>query len=326
MSESIVFSLDEIAEKLGYTFKNDTLLQQALWNETCAKADNMTYNHTPLVQYGKLSYDLFLGYVHNKEGDSLDSEGFLTQNLFYQQRDPLNESSFLFPLYLGIPPYVLHCLPSEMDSIDLFTSYCQNLTYAIIGAVVIDSDWNPKAIFNICKTIYSLLIFNDNYIKLLDSICNSKDIPLTYKEIKQIDGADTRSQQWICKAIIGEKEYEMVSPSPITAKMKTACKMYHDLFPIILEESCELPNKEQAISQLELIEDKDLIQGVKFEFNHMKEDGVTKYHCKCTVRNPMLEENTFAQSKALAKKEAAYNILCRLFNSPDKLHFTDDVE
>ena len=217
-------------------------------------------------------------------------------------------------------------MPDEMNDYDSFANYCQNLLYAIIGAVVIDSDWNSKAIFHICHTLYNVLLQTDNYGLLLEKLCEGHNISLTYKEPLQIKYNDVMDQQWKCSALVNDKEIEVVSNSPITAKMKLACNIYHHLYPIVLEELCYLPDKEHAISQLEKLEDACLIDGVEFEYNQITEDGLKKYHCRCTIENPIMEENTFAESKALAKKEAAYNILWKLFNSPDKLHFTDEID
>ena len=329
-SDPIVFFRD----LMDYEFINENLLRQALTRRSFA------------VQYGlrgcgeELEFigDSVLNTIVTREitqqlletMDIFPESPFISRNKEYHEGDLTKiRASFISKEYLalrakklGINRFILYGVGESPTAGSL-----EDAVEALIGAVAIDSGWDWKVLEKVVDRLIRLQLSNPDeflkktYYEILNSWHQRRFGSIPSYDVIYNHG----SSDYSCtiRFEIPENDKKIWTSQLLEAKGKNrsdvreraAFKAYcfivdHGLW-INLKESGITPDLENSINQLqELFQKKYLDEAPEYEFEHWEGD---EWNCICRCNG--IDGVGRGIGKTRAKKEAAYQVLVRLFKA-----------
>ncbi len=224
-------------------------------------------------------------------------------------------------------------------------SVMADLFEAIVGAVVVDSNWNYESISVVCEAMLNLSNFDMNYIKWINNWCAENGYQLYFRPILNFSFPNYLNGPFFGPNMLnpytGQMEFSHNKPSSLssmvngaylviheakinvqsdiqgeyTAYMDCAEKAYRIIQSRAMKESIDKPDISTAVNQLNILYQKEFISEPEYLFDEQHDDdGNPIWECKCYVDELKYYYVGKASIKKEAKKQAAYDALCALLN------------
>ena len=342
--------IKDIQETIGYQFRNIRLLGQAFVRSSYANEHPDFEDNEKLEFFGDAALDYYVTRAMysqftkvSKDGQfrSEKNENMLTQIKSY------NVDTDALAHYIELTGFQNYLLISESDKkneVQNQPSVMADLFEAILGAVVVDCDWDYEVIKKVCHIMIKVSSFEIDYVKWLKHWCSEKGykqpmfIPLTNLFTQQLHSTPyfnfnknpfeislpdylnpnfTPYKNEIMGAdlIIPELEQRFYSSiKHLFGAFMDCAKQAYDFIRIKeMKDAVGEPDYNNAVNQLNVLSQKEFIHSPVFSFTEKHDkDGNPVWNCDCDVEE--LENIHYGESsvKKEAKKEAAYSALCEL--------------
>ncbi len=350
--------LQFIEDQIGYTFKNRDLLQQAFVRRSYAK-ENGGEDNEVLEFIGDKALDLVVvklltdkfGYFVS-ECDDFDSENDFDEfaceyreGKLTELKKRLVEKKMLAHRIdmLGLAEYLIMGKGDRSNNIAEQDSVKEDLFEAIIGAVVLDTEWDFTEIESTIEIMLDPeceLAGNDelNYIQEIQdwTLKNNNSIPLYHYEEGSYQSTwcfpfDGISQQFNNLDEISRKMHLLkfrcllkirddlpifrgFGESKAEARKNVCILAYkhlekNDLLFTIRDE-IENPNRDEAIGQLEILARRGYFSIPTYDFSQQHDDnGNPIWKAACHIEEYDTYYRATSSSKKDAKKDSAYEML-----------------
>ncbi|MCR4722606.1 MAG: hypothetical protein K5629_02390 [Eubacteriales bacterium] len=345
--------INMVQGQIGYIFKNPDLLLQAFTRSSYA-SENGGEDNEILEFIGDKALDLAVvnllvskyGKTQNKFVCSVD-EGKLTQiksrmvQKFTLARR-IGEMGFAEQLFMGKGDIKNHISEEPSVKEDLFE--------AILGAVVLDCDWDFS---KICSVVEAMILpedfflndEDDNYVRMIqdwDEQVNGVNPLFWFKEASYTStwyipfegisqqfplvGYDYSRLKYHCelKLLDDLPIYRGFGASKSEARMNVCKLAYEDLKKkgiieeITIRDEIDNPNKDEAISQLEILARRGYFSIPTYQFNlKHDENGNPVWTAECHIDEYDTYFDAVSSSKKDAKKTAAFEMLQFILNKED---------
>ena len=250
---------------------------------------------------------------------------------------------------LGFSEHLIMGKGDIQNNINEEDSVKEDLFEAIIGAVVLDSEWNQKIIQSVIEAMLVPEDFlNDdtdiNYVRLIQEweMQENECIPwYKYREASYTSAWYMKEENTIYQRFLLEYNYsklkyhcylKLLDSLPVfcgfgisirEARM-AACKLAYeylgrnDMLPSIRDE-IENPNREDSINQLETLARRGYFSIPTYDFEQKYDDnGNPVWTCECHIEEQDCYFDETSSSKKDAKKGAAYSMLIYVLGLGDE--------
>ena len=333
---TINFNANEIEEKIGYSFKNKTLLLQAFTRRSCIADGIILFDNEVLEHIG----DVVLGLVVTKKlvtryattdventNDPFDS--ILDEQQMSEMKMNIVRSSSLAEATENhsLEAHLLMGKSDVMGNVQNQESVKEDLLEAIIGAVALDTAWN----ISVSERVIERLIGLESILEF-----GRKDAPDYVKELTEYLAARGENPLFteatpLCKhlkyavslslgnCVTHYRAYGYGATLEGAKRMAAKdaleyAKKTNDMSALIVN-SVGKPTVEKAINQLQELYQKNIIPEPKYEYEECKstENGNPKWTCHCTLEGIITEHGGYVcTTKAEAKKLIAFDVINRL--------------
>ena len=353
-------SLQFIEDQIGYEFKNTDLLDQAFTHKTFANENGCASNQVLEFlgdevldfyvakilanYYGFLKssereiryqeFDEFLTEKNINESDLTDIKKYLVDNAMLAHRiEYLGHLEEL--LYLGKGATKQNAQEEMKTKADLFE--------AILGAIAIDSNWNPekleksvKQMLNIDFYLKNGFVKENDYVQMLQQWYQKefkKTIVYNFEEIKGGFFYSGRFNNFSANLRLeGDNgtyaDFQGFGRTKSEARYECARNAYKYLekegFLYSIEDDCPEEQDltiDNAINVLQELAQKDWISAPTYimpEEQAYDNEGNSRWKCTCIVESEDIKKTVCATNKKTAKKYAAYLCICELMNYKDR--------
>ena len=340
--------ISDIEQTIGYTFKNKMLLEQAFVRKSYSKEHPDTLDNEKLEFYGDEALDFYVtrsmfyqfsSVTKNRQFYSDKTEEELTNIKSYN----VDTESLAHCIWItGFQNYLLMNKSDKKNNAENSPSVMADLFEAIVGAVVVDSDWEYESFSVVCKSLLNLSHFEINYIKWIKDWCAEKGFELYLRPVLNFTGPQLFSEPYyglgVRNPFTGQIDYKYKAPSfasciggsqliireaniKVESKIKNEFNSYMDCakqaYKIIrdreMKESVGEPDYNTAVNQLNILYQKGFIKEPKYDFKEEHDkDGNPIWVCDCSLCE--LEDTYYEETpiKKESKKGAAYGALCAL--------------
>ena len=329
--------LKNIQKIIGYDFENVNLLKQAFirtsYSEEFGGPDNQILEFIGdraldvavirilTITYGEIKeLDGFKGYyLKNKEYyKSKFNEGD-----FSKIKQELVEGKFLSNCItnLGLHNYLIFGSSETSESLNDNEAAKEDLFEAILGAVALDSDWNPGAITYVADVMLDI----DSYIFHRDLDEDKYLLILQEWSIKNNYGLPVYSYDYLghcvftCKISFSKNNnYEFIGEGrdEPDSRRKAAKNAYFELYKKGLivnqfREACGNPDWHKSLEQINILVSKKMIQIPEFKCSSQyDENGNETWNCTLTNEGCARQFYVYcAPNKTEARKECAFEYL-----------------
>lgn len=340
--------LEDVQRQISYWFDNVDLLFQAFTRRSYSEEnggennevlefvgdrvldfyvtkilmDKYGYTKSQLDDYDKDDYDEFVVDKYKNEGSLTNIKQKLINKKMLAHR--IEKLGFKEYLFMGKGDIQQNKENEDSVKEDLFE--------AILGAIAIDSNWNPDELENSVSFMLNIEHYltngfteDDDYVGLIQQ-WNQKEngeIPV-YEFSENYDGAFTA--YLVLDTARGSLRYHADGHSKSEARMAVAEYAYKDLdennelFTIIDELPDEL-TLDNAINTLQELAQKGYTSMPDYylpEEQVYDSNGNPSWMCKCTIRDHAVVEIAYGSSKKTAKKYAAYLCIINICGLEDE--------
>ena len=334
-----------IENQIGYKFKNIDLLQQAFVRRSYAKENGGEDNEVLefigdkvldfavvkllTERFGSLCSDIPNYDYDFNEYISEYNEGKLTKI----KSDLVNKTMLASRTEeLGIANYLIMGKGDELNKVENEISVKEDLFEAILGAVAIDSKWNLEDIQStvdimLCPDQYFSKGEEENYVSLIQKWCLRKynRIPWYHYDSTSMEASwyipfdrpSTHAKpdtKFYCLLNLGGDVFRGFGKSKSDAR-KDVCKYAYEILEkqgllYTIKDEIENPNKDEAISQLEILARRGYFSIPEYEFEEKhNSDGNPIWTCICRINEIEKSFKSKSSSKKEAKKEVAFKML-----------------
>ena len=353
------FNVQEIEAKIGYTFNNKTLLEQAFTRSSYSAEHSLSEDNEVMEFIG----DSIVGAVIVKHITSRYSYMFeraevekneikCIKSFFISEYDESELSSLKIQLVqrsslaaatarLGLERYLIMGKGDIAESVQEQDSVKEDLFEAIVGAVAIDSGWNMPLLESLVLSLTDV----DNILE------NGADGEPDYEQ---------KLADWFIK---NERELVYEEESPISEELKYgvsvnlgANMLNYDAYGYgatekgakrmaakramafidkvgnriaVVLKTVGFPMPDRAVNQLQELYQKGIISEPKYEFEEFgcSDDGNPNWHCECSIKGAKEPNGGYiCHSKKDAKKAAAYDALLYLLGRDMSYMFSEHGE
>lgn len=326
-----------IENRIAYCFNNRDLLQQAFVRRSYSK-ENGGENNEILELIGDKALGFAVakllatkyGYITNdskwNEYANEHSEGKLTQIISHLVGKK-NLSARMDDL--DFSQYLIMGKGDTKNNIGNEPSVKEDLFEAIVGAVVIDSDWNIEEIENVVDAMLqpdSILDQNEiNYVQEVQDWCLKE-----YGELPVFEYLDRQANntyfhmlnnpfgchRYGCQFKLPNiyNTFSAGGNSKSEARKNACLEAYeyldnNDMLWTIRDE-IDCPNKNEAINQLETLARRGYFSIPEYEFyQEYDKNGNPIWSCECYIDEAKYYYSAKSNSKKNAKKQAAFDML-----------------
>lgn len=329
--------LESIQKTIGYHFNNVDLLKQAFIRTSYSeefggpnyqilefigdRALDIAVIRILTLTYGDIKeVDGFKGYYlnHKEYFKSKFNEGD-----FSKIRQELVEGRFLSRCIsnLGLHNYLIFGSSETKELLDKSESAKEDLFESILGAVALDSDWNPGAItyvadvmLDIDSYIFHRALDEDKYLLILQewSIKNNYGLPVySYDYLGHC--------VFTCKISFSKNNsYEFIGEGrdEPDSRRKAAKNAYFELYKKGLivnqfREACGNPDWHKSLEQINILVSKKMIQIPEFKYSSQyDENGNETWNCTLTNEGCDRQFSVYCvPNKTEARKECAFEYL-----------------
>ena len=338
--------LSDIQEKIGYQFKNAYLLEQAFIRSSYAMETHLHEDNEKLEFVGDKALDFIIVKKMTKHYSYTDTIGSAYEN---DDSVVVEYESFIFFTHtegemteikknivkkealanaaksLGLEKYLFMSKGDISNGVKEGESACEDLIEAIIGAIAIDSDWNIDLLE---QSIDKMLSPNHNIENGFDSDIDYmaefrrwwkfKYGKMGYKFFYEDKGEEAIACSLDLEGFNGTF-IEGIGKSKEEAERNFYKRMYdfikrQEKFEAQMDEIIGKITVDDAVNQLQMLYQKKLIEEpvYTFEKDGIGDDGNPMWQCNCTLEKANKYAIISDKTKALAKKKAAYIVLCQL--------------
>ena len=334
--------LQSIQNQIGYNFKNSDLLRQAFVRRSYAK-ENGGEDNEVLEFIGDKALDIIVvkiliekfGFYTSKCDDYDRNEDFdefcceYSEGKLTEIKKRLVQKKTLADRIdrLGLADYLIMGKGDRRNHVENEDSVKEDLFEAIIGAVVLDSEWDWDKIQSVVEGMHSFDEYlsddaEDNYIDLIrDWFLKKHNSFPTWREgnnnvsdFFSIWGKVTK--QYSCDTIVPgvNKSFLCFGDSTCEARMASCKEAYeyleeHDLL-FTIQDEIENPNKTEAINQLETLARRGYFSIPTYDFKQKYDsNGNPVWLCECHIKEYETYWYAESSSKKEAKKSAAFKML-----------------
>lgn len=341
--------LQDVQRQISYWFDNIDLLFQAFTRRSYSE-ENGGENNEVLEFVGDRVLDFYVtkilmdryGYTKSQlddfDSDEADdefvvdtytNEGSLTnikkklvnKKMLAHRIDKLGFKEYLF---MGKGDIQQHKENEDSVKEDLFE--------AILGAIAIDSNWNPDELENSANFMLNMDHFlthgftdDDDYVGLVQQ-WNQKE----NGEVPEYEFQELYNGGFISYLVLdtprGRIRHQAEGDNKSEARANVAEIAYNDLdeHDELFTIKDELPEEltlENSINTLQELAQKGYISMPEYflpEEQVYDDNDDPRWMCKCTIRSHAIEETAYSTSKKTAKKYAAYLCICNICGLKDQ--------
>ena len=169
--------VSDIQEAIGYQFKNKRLLQQAFIRSSYANENSGIEDNEKLEFYGDAALDYYISRCMFSEFSETTKDGQFKSTKTEQELTEIKsynvdtESLAHCIRITGFQNFLLMSKSDKKNNVQNTPSVMADLFEAILGAVVVDSEWDYKKISIVCRSMLKLVNFEINYLKWLKHWC-----------------------------------------------------------------------------------------------------------------------------------------------------------
>lgn len=332
-------NLDYVQSAIGYHFKNIQLLRQAFTRKSYSQEHPEVLNNEVLEFYGDAALDLYITKMMYKKFSKISegtfisekNEGELTKfKSGYVSKKTLARCSYNAGFY-----QFLYLGQSDIkNEVQKSISVNEDLFEAIIGAVVVDCDWDFKVIDKVCETMLSMDSMNSYLPVLLLSKCRELGIkdPIYNPQLRQPTDTTLLRPHNFFEVGIGCQQYQ-TAPDPETglyeygirindkffsgtgvgpfqAKMAAEYKALIYLCHEEIKRKIKKVDYSNPVSQLHEFVQKQIIMEPIYDFSEYHDsDGNPIWRCTVSLEGIPKSFTSEAVSKKEVKQEAALQLL-----------------
>jgi len=327
-------NLKEIQKTINYTFKNPMLLQQAFVRKSFAEENPEWQDNEVLEFYGDSALNTYLTNVLFENFKGFEDDQFVSkkdQGELTRLRSRNSDKECLSHCIeiLGFEQYLLLGKSDWKNKVWESRSVKEDLFESIVGAVAIDCDWDWKKIFPVCHCMLKMGDFEDNAIEELASWCEERGYEkpyyhptinrYIYNNLRETSYTPLFCPDYECCVFIKEidKKFEgQDSESEYVAQMAAANKALNYLITQEMISEVGHPDKENAVSQLHELFQKNFIDEPEYTFEETHdENGNPVWHCTCDFDELESPCEAIDSSKKNVKRIVSYDALCQLMDT-----------
>lgn len=348
MANSVNFILENqeaIEKKINYHFSNKKLLIQAFTRKSFTVENDGYEDNEVLEFYGdqlvntvitKWMYDTFSTVPEPYQNDffySEKNEAELSKiRIKYVSKSALAHCISI----LGLDDYLLLGKSDQHNEVWKNEKVRCDLFEAIIGAVAVSSDWNSEAITKSCKALWGMLDFSENYVDMLNDMCEHLNVSQPKFQTSQTWQNELAFK--CCASLYIQNDWrpkmiEGFGNSKISAEMNAAKNALYFLHEYQTRQIVDTATLDSAISTLNMLYLKKYISKPEFDFSVYPDDeGNQVWRCECFVKeyenrdgydNAGIGEE---YTKSEAKAAAAYDMICFMAGRKNQYQSDDDYE
>ena len=347
MEQELVWEM--VQGQIGYRFKNIDLLKQAFTRRSYTE-ENGGENNEVLEFIGDKALDFAVVKLLSQKHGHVEPYGFRCEhdeNELTKIRSRMVSKKSLASRMdeLGFSPYLIMGKGDKTNRINEEDSVKEDLFEAIIGAVVLDSGWEQKAIQSVVEAMlvpedYLIDDADTNYVRTIQEweMQENGCIPwYKYKEASYTSTWYIKEENTIYQNFPLDYNYsklkyhcylKLLDSLPVfcgfgisirEARM-SACKLAYDYLEKndmlrSIRDEIEDPNKEDAINQLEILARRGYFSIPTYEFEQTYDkDGNPIWKSTCHIVEKRKSFFAKSSSKKGAKKSAAYKMLQHVLN------------
>lgn len=332
-------NLDYVQSAIGYHFKNIQLLRQAFTRKSYSQEHPEVQNNEVLEFYGDAALDLYITKMMYKKFSKISegtfisekNEGELTKlKSVYVSKKTLARCSY----NAGFSQFLYLGQSDIKNEVQKSTSVNEDLFEAIIGAVVVDCDWDFKVIDKVCETMFSMDSMNSYLCVLVLEKCHELGFgePENIPHLRQSQTLeDMRPHNW-WEVRIGCQQYQM-APDPETglyeygirindkffsgtgvgpfqAKMAAEYKALIYLCHEEIKRKIKKVDYSNPVSQLHEFVQKQIIMEPIYDFSEYHDsDGNPIWRCTVSLEGIPKSFTSEGVSKKEVKQEASLQLL-----------------
>lgn len=341
--------LDDVQSQISYWFDNIDLLFQAFTRRSYSQ-ENGGENNEVLEFIGDGVLDFYVtkilidrfGYTKSQleDFDSEDDDDefvvdtYSTEGTLTDIKKKLVNKKMLAHRIekLGFKDYLLMGKGDIQQHKENEDSVKEDLFEAIIGAIAIDSNWNPDDLENSVNFMLNMDHYltndftdEDDYVGLIQQWNQKENGEIPEYEFEELYNGGFKVYLTLMTQR-GEIEYSSEGNSKSEARSNVAEYAYRDLEEndelfTIMDELPEELTLDNSINTLQELAQKGYISMPEY---HQPEDQVYDYNgnprwsCTCTISSHAIDETAYATSKKIAKKYAAYLCICNICGLEDQ--------
>lgn len=327
------FPTDIVEEKIGYTFKNKSLLKQAFTRSSCLADEISAVDNEVLEFIG----DSILGAIVTKKLiDRYVMSDATRENSYFEcvadesklsdmKIDLVQRSSLAASTErLSLENYLLMGKGDVKENVQNQASVKEDLLEAIVGAVAIDTNWNMPILEELVEKligINSILEFGredeTNYAEELEGIFGVRGETLTFEQIPPI----CKNLKYGVRVNLGMDMlnytaygYGLTEDGAKRMACKSALEYTNSIMgrSFVIFDAVGLPSLDRAVNQLQELYQKKIIPQPMYRFEQagVSKDGNPNWICFCEIEGLVPDNGGYiCTSKAEAKKLQAFDTL-----------------
>lgn len=334
------FKSNDIQSKIGYSFKNQKLLEQAFTRRSYANEHSDCADNEVLEFYGDKVLSIYLAKWFEqsfaKEQKqyyfSQKNEGELTKLFsYYSDTEMLSKCIW----NLGLESYLLLGKSDEINKVWNKATVTEDLFEAILGAVAIDSNWDFEKIFPVCTTMLGAGKYAENYIRLLKDYCDDEDYEVAYSLLHSFNGFSCTVKISAYESYWSEESYEEFGDGEqffereLFSHTVDNCSNSYDAQMEVAKIACKefkreymkdciggKINPENPVSQLQELYQHDWIDEPKYIWEEEFDEETNEHFWICKIDLESFDNYFVGKrtTKKEAKKEAAIEALKKLLS------------
>lgn len=351
MNEELKFEM--VQGQIGYTFKKLNLLKQAFVRRSYTE-ENGGENNEVLEFIGDKALDYAVVRILSQKYGQINEKNEFVCNYdegkLTRLKSKMVEKKTLARRMdeLGFSEHLIMGKGDIQNNVNDETSVKEDLFEAILGAVVIDSDWNLKKIKEVVEVMLEPDTFlqddsETNYVRLIQEWETQKGvIPLfKYKEASYestwyapFEGISQNiplcpypdfsrlNHYCLLKLLDSLPVFRGFGASKSEARMEVCKLAYeylqkHDML-FSMRDEIENPNKADAINQLEILARRGYFSIPTYDFEQKYDrNGNPIWRCECYIEEYDTYCDAESSSKKDAKKSAAFEMLEFVLNEEE---------
>lgn len=209
----------------------------------------------------------------------------------------------------------------------------EDLFEAILGAVAIDSNWNPTELENTVGLMLNIDYFlehgfddeEEDYVALIQQWNQKENKEVPEYEFEELYDGGFRARLYL-DTPRGRMYYYNDGNTKSEARFNVAKEAYFDLeeHDELFTIKDELPNEltlDNAINILQELAQKGYISMPEYyqtDYQVHDGEGNSYWECCCYVNSHSVAETAYGTSKKIAKKYSAYMCICKICNLRDE--------
>ena len=341
--------LDDVQRQISYWFNNIDLLFQAFTRRSYSE-ENGGENNEVLEFVGDRVLDFYVtkilmdrfGYTKSNLDDfdpEEDNDEFVVDtytnegSLTIIKKKLVNKKMLAHRIEkLGFKEYLFMGKGDIQQHKENEDSVKEDLFEAILGAIAIDSEWNPDELENSVNFMLNMdhfltngLTEENDYVGLVQQWNQKENGEVPEYEFEELYNGGFRAYL-VLNTQRGPRRYHADGDNKSEARANVAEYAYNDLDEhdelfTIMDELPEELTLDNAINTLQELAQKGYVSMPVYflpEEQYYDNNGNPRWVAKCAIRSHAIEETAYATSKKVAKKYAAYLCICNICGLVDQ--------